>query len=42
MMMLITDPLTVDKSGSVFLLRFIHGMYEECDGGLMQSGDDSR
>lgn len=33
----LTDPDNVDKSGNVFLIRLLHGLYEDCGGGLDES-----
>ena len=30
------DPDKVDGSGNVFLLRFLHSLYEDCDGGVIE------
>jgi hypothetical protein len=32
-----SDPANTDKSGNVFLIRLLHGLYEDCGGGLAES-----
>jgi hypothetical protein len=41
MAQLTRDPDNIDKTGNVFLLRLLHGLYEDCDGGVNEQAISS-
>jgi hypothetical protein len=41
MAQLTRDPDNIDKTGNVFLLRLLHGLYEDCDGGVVEQAISS-
>eukprot|EP00604_Paraphysomonas_vestita_P000081 CAMPEP_0174824534 /NCGR_PEP_ID=MMETSP1107-20130205/35260_1 /TAXON_ID=36770 /ORGANISM="Paraphysomonas vestita, Strain GFlagA" /LENGTH=343 /DNA_ID=CAMNT_0016052339 /DNA_START=378 /DNA_END=1405 /DNA_ORIENTATION=+ len=41
MSQLTRDPDNVDKTGNVFILRLLHGLYEDCNGGVVEQAISS-